>query len=297
MVRLPDTRSALETTAFPGLVLLAGFVGLCFLRDARRLPLVLAAAVTWALTLGPSLKLGGDFVWTNTGGPVSWLPYRALLALPGLGGLRVPVRAAEVLVGLAAAATAIALDRWCATTRASTVAIGAGAAALLATNLLLPLPTTSTLTTAASERALAEIARVAQPGDTVLRVPADCEPSFAALQVIHHTPVVGCTGSFAANPWSDISTYTTSAAFTKLRCDPVVYGRLQTPFGTPVESFGPADVAALREQFGVRFLVVDRTLLAACPALAGVDGVLDRYRSLGGDDRFEVIDLTAPNAP
>ena len=32
--------------------------------------------------------------------------------------------------------------------------------------------------------------------------------------------------------------------------------------------FGPQDVEALRSQFGVRFLVIDRTLVPGCPALA-----------------------------
>ena len=48
---------------------------------------------------------------------------------------------------------------------------------------------------------------------------------------------------------------------------------------------------------GVRFVVVDRAVLAQCPALAGVDAALDRYRTLGGDDRFRVVDMASPAGP
>ena len=53
---------------------------------------------------------------------------------------------------------------------------------LLATNLLVPVPTTGFNTTPASEGALHEIAVQARPRDTVLSVPADCDPAFASLQ-------------------------------------------------------------------------------------------------------------------
>jgi hypothetical protein len=84
-----------------------------------------------------------------------------------------------------------------------------------------------------------------------------------------------------------------SEALAKLRCDRTHYGRIVTPETTP-RPFGPQDVEALRSQFGVRFLVIDRTLVPGCPALAASLPVLEQYRSLGGDGRYEVIDLSAP---
>ena len=166
---------------------------------------------------------------------------------------------------------------------------------LLATNLLVPVPTTTYNTTAASERALHEIAVTARPGYTVLSVPADCDPSFVSLQVFHHAPVVGCAGSFAANPWSKLTVYTASDAFTKLRCDQAVYGRLTTTAASTAVPFAAADVAALRHDFGVRFVVIDRSKLGAqCPNVEAALPVLRAHRSLGGDARFEVIDLAQP---
>jgi hypothetical protein len=294
IVRLPEVHYAIEATIFPGLLLLAGLVVFAWVRDRRRLPLLLSAAVLFVFGLGPSLKVAGNFVWKHGGSPVSWLPYRLLLAIPGLGALRAPVRVEYVLVALLVAALVVALDRVLerAPERVAIVAVGAGV--LLATNLLVPVPTTGFNTTPASDGALHEIARQARPGDTVLSVPADCDPAFASLQVFHHTTVVGCAGSFAANPWSKLRVLTQSAAFDKLRCDQTAYGRITTA-PTELAPFDATDLAALRRDFGVRFIVVDRSKLASdCARVVQALSVLQTYRSLGGDARFQVIDLAAP---
>ena len=159
-----------------------------------------------------------------------------------------------------------------------------GSAVLLATNLLLPLPTDTLGTTPASEHALRQIAQSARPGDSVLAVPADCDPTFVSYQVFHHAPVVGCAGSFAANPWQSELAYTRSDAFTKLRCDRKHYGRITTT-DRPLSPFGPEDVAQLRRREGVRFLVVDQRRLGDvdCASANAAFAVLARYRSLGGD--------------
>jgi hypothetical protein len=291
IVRLPDVRYAIEATIFPGLLLLVGFVVFLTKRDRRRLPLWVTAAVLFTFGLGPSLKVAGNFVWKHGGTPVSWLPYRLLLAVPGLGALRAPVRVEYVLVAVLVAATAIAVHRVLESFPNRAWVVGTGAGVLLATNLLVPLPTTTFTTTAASEGALRSIDRLAQPGDTVLSVPADCDPAFVSLQVFHQAPVVGCAGSFAANPWSKLRTLTRSAALTKLRCDRTAYGRLTTP-DTPTEPFTNADLAALRKELGVRFAVVDHTKL--CPAVDSALPVLRGHRLLGQDGRYEVIDLDQP---
>jgi hypothetical protein len=292
LFRLVDPTHALESTIFPGLALLGGFGLFLATRDRRRLPIVPAAVVTFVFALGPSLKFGGHFVWAHAGTPVSWLPYRVLQAIPGLGALRGPIRAGYVLAAVLALATAIALEHLLSSRPASAGIVTIGSAVLLATNLLLPLPHDTMGTTAASERALREIASLARPGDTVLRVPADCDPAFESYQVFHHAPVVGCAGSFAANPWTKLVDLAHSVAVTKLRCDRSMYGRIPTT-DAPRPRFGARDVAELRKRFGVRFIVVDRTMLGiGCPAVSAALPVLERHRSLGGDGRFEIIDLS-----
>ena len=152
IVRLPDVRYAIEATIFPGFLLLAGFVMFLFVRERRRLPLWVAAAVLFTFGLGPSLKVAGNFVWKHDGTPVSWLPYRLLLAIPGLGALRAPVRVEYVLVALLVAATVIALDRLFTHAPVRVAAnriVLVGAGGLLATNLLVPVPTTGFNTTPA----------------------------------------------------------------------------------------------------------------------------------------------------
>jgi hypothetical protein len=254
--------------------------------------------VLFVFGLGPSLKVAGNFVWKHGGSPVSWLPYRLLLAIPGLGALRAPVRVEYVLVALLVAAVVVALDRVLERAPHRTTVVAVGAGVLLATNLLVPVPTTGFNTTPASVGALHEVAQQARPGDTVLSVPADCDPAFASLQVFHHTAVVGCAGSFAANPWSKLRVFTQSAAFDKLRCDQTAYGRITTAptaTSTGLAPFDAADIAALRRDFGVRFVVVDRSKLApGCARVVQALSVLQAHRALGGDARFQVIDLAAP---
>ncbi len=296
IVRLPDVRFAIEATIFPGFLLLVGFVLFFFTRDRRRLPLALSASVLFVFGLGPSLKVAGNFVWKHGNNPVSWLPYRLLLAIPGLGALRAPVRVEYVLVALLVAATTVALTRIVTRSAARAGAITTGAGVLLATNLLIPVPTTTFGTTPASTAALREIAHLARPGDTVLSVPADCDPSFVSLQVFHRAPVVGCAGSFAANPWSKLTVFSASDAFTKLRCDRTIYGRLSTT-AVVTDPFGANDIDVLGRDFGVRFVVVDRSKLGAgCGRVDQAVSQLQEHRSLGGDARFEVIDLAAPAA-
>jgi hypothetical protein len=240
------------------------------------------------------LKFGGDFVWEHAGKPVSWLPYRLVLAVPALGALRAPFRTGYVLVAVLVAATAIALHRILSNRPRDAVIVAAVSTLLLATNLLVPLPTDNFGTTAASEHALREIARQARSGDAVLAVPADCDPTFVSYQVFHRAPVVGCAGSFAANPWQSELAYTRSEAFTKLRCDREQYGRIATT-DRPPAPFGAEDVAQLRRRDGVRFLVVDRRRLEQvdCATPNAAFAFLSRYRSLGGDRDLEVLDLSA----
>jgi MFS family permease len=294
IVRLPDVRYAIEATIFPGFLLLAGTVLFVVKPERRRLPLLVAVGALFLFGLGPSLKVAGNFVWKHGGSPVSWLPYRLGLAIPGLGALRAPVRVEYVLVALLVAATAIALQRLVTAAPSRAWIVGAGAGVLVATNLLAPLPTTTFGTTPSSKHALREIARLAHRDDTLVSVPFDCDPAFVSLQVFHHAPVVGCAGSFAANPWSKLRAYTDSAALTKLRCDRGGYGRLTTS-GAPPAPFGPADVAALGREFGARFVVIDHAKLGV--GCAGVEGALPAlrdHRLLGRDARYEVIDLAQP---
>ncbi|HTK16388.1 MAG TPA: hypothetical protein VL769_08355 [Acidimicrobiia bacterium] len=293
LLRLVDPTNTLEWTIFPGLALLVGGGLFVARRDARRIPIVVAAVVMWVFALGPSLKVGGNFVWEHAGKPVSWLPYRLVLAVPALGALRAPFRTGYVLVALLVAATVIGLHRLLVAHPQRAVLLAIGSGVLLATNLLLPLPTDTFGVSGAEKRALQAVAGLAGRGDTLMSVPADCDPAFVSLQALHHAPVVGCAGSFAANPWRSELAYVHSPAFTKLRCDRKSYGRITTT-GRESTAFDAADVTRLRERFGVRFVVVDREALGRvdCTSAAGALSTLSRYRSLGGDRDLEVLDLS-----
>jgi len=129
----------------------------------------------------------------------------------------------------------------------------------------------------------------------VLSVPADCDPSFVSLQIFHHAAVVGCAGSFAANPWSKLRAYTDSGAFTKLRFDRTAYGRLDTTSRARTGPFEAGDVAALHNDLGVRFVVIDHAKLDR-RMCGGERGASDSPRASFArrDSSFEVIDLMQP---
>ena len=289
--RLGDRRlmlpsPAVEGSVFPGLALIAGFAVFLFVRTRLRWPVVVAVVVTWVLSFGPSAR------WRTTHHLVNKLPYRALLKLPALGSLRVPERTGVVLAALLAVAFAVALDRYA--NRAVTVV----AVALLVTNLIVPLPWSLEVPDRAAREAFTTIRAERGPRDTVIRVPADCDflqAEFAKTQIVHHAPIVGCTGSFAAARWyTRLVRYVRSPAFNALRCDLTQYGRLQTPGMQPVHW----DAGALRREFGVRYLVVDPQALRvpACPDVARVVASLRDARVLARDGSVEVIDLGAAAA-
>jgi len=76
-------------------------------------------------------------------------------------------------------------------------------------------------------------------------------------------------------------------------------GDLTVPLGPDTENtaapFAANDVAALRAQFGVRFVVVDHSKLGiGCAAVDAALTVLRAHRLLGHDARYEVIDLAQP---
>ena len=75
-------------TIFPGLLPIVGFVAFLARRQPLRLPLAAAAAVAWVLCLGPSLKIGGTFVWRRPWMTLSATTYgSSLLDLVGFDNL------------------------------------------------------------------------------------------------------------------------------------------------------------------------------------------------------------------
>jgi hypothetical protein len=299
---IPAPDHVVEATVFPGLLLLIGLGALFWRQRPWRRPLAAGALATWVLTLGPSLKIRQHFLLTRHGQPLAWLPYRLLLAVPGLSSLRDPDRAAVALAAVATAAFTLAMgDVWGRLGQRSRVALVAAACLALLTNLLIPVPLSDLGVTKASVAALRAVAVTSHAGDTVIKVPADCDAAqldFAKLQIYHHLPVVGCTGAFAVVPWySKLGPYISSRGITALRCVHSAYGRRLTPQSPPPD-LTDADIAQLRAQFGVRYLIIDKQHLAAsaCADLRSQFTRITGLRSLGGDERWQVLDAGARRA-
>jgi hypothetical protein len=285
-----------ESTLFPGFLLLGGVAGLVFLRSPLRWPLLVATSGVWLFALGSSLKVDGNFAFTADGAPVAWLPYTALINVPGLGSLRSPNRASVAIAALLAVPFAMAaawlFDRYSASGQRTALVIVAGV--VLATNLLVPIHQSTVPGNEDVHRALSEVAQLARPGDTLVRVPADCDTGSMLFQIFFRIPSVSCGSSTAAISWSELGAYRTSAPLAALRCNPAHLGPTTTGFRNAT-TFGPRDVAELRRTFGVRFYLIDmrRARSSGCANVQTAVSVLQGYEHLGQDDTLLVVDTGA----
>jgi hypothetical protein len=175
-----------------------------------------------------------------------------------------------------------------------------GSGALLATNLLIPIPQEPIAPSPGAREALLAVAERVGPGESMIEVPADCRPRqwrSVSMQILHRTPLVGCQTSHASIPWaSDLELYKTSAALAALRCIPQRLGRAETPF-TRTEPFDRGDVASLRGDFGGRFFLIFLNYLndPRCKHVREAAAVLEGFEVVGGDGGLVVID-TGPIA-
>jgi hypothetical protein len=289
-----------ESTIFPGFLALIGGIGAALLLPIPvKRSILLTPLTLWLLALGTSLKFDGKFLLTGSGGrPEPWLPYTLLFHVPGLGSLRGPNRvsfalAAALVVGLAASLGwlfARLTHGW----QRSLVLVIAGA--LLATNLLIPVPETQFVASAETRAALDDIAARDDPDDAALVVPADCGNDTlpnVKLQILHEAPLVGCQASSSSLALhSGMQLYVRSEELAALRC---VQERLyvrRVPFRGE-QTFTDEDAEGLYEKFGVRFLIVDKQLLArpSCRRLSGSLGTLSQYEVLAEDSRWLIVDL------
>jgi hypothetical protein len=292
--------NAAETTVFPGFVLLLGVGMLVFTGGQFRAPVLITALVLWLLSLGPSLKVAGKFLLTDGSIGLSWLPYTLLFSVPGLGHLRSPGRAGLVLIGVLAAAFALGLtatlDRL--KERRERLVILAFVGSLLATNLIIPIPTTAEGMSQETMAGLEHIAAISSPGDAVLHVPADCHSESLGIidmQIHHQAPVVGCHASFASIPWySDLDLYVNSRALAALRCDPEVIGPRRTEFAHD-QRLTPYRTQELRENLEIGFLIVDKQQLRSpgCNSVANEVEDLSGTDVLSEDERYIVLQLSS----
>jgi hypothetical protein len=254
-----------ETAIYPGAIMLLALACFAFMRGPLRLPVIVAAATIWILSLGPVLHVAGLAMVDGAGRPLDVLPATLLRSLPFLDALRTPSRLAFALPLLTAVALAVTAER-VASSRLSVrqrLAIGGLACSLLATNLIRPATTPGELP-AELTQALGGIARTAAPTDAVVEVPFDPSVSVETirLQMIHRHPTLGFHGQWAALPWfSGFEEYKASRALAELRCAPQKIGYAKADFP---RSLKPDDSAltALRRDFGVRYLLVDVGRLA-----------------------------------
>lgn len=307
-VELPGARlrerfspNVVENTLFPGLLPLLAIGGLLLVRTRLRRPLLAAAGALWLLALGPSLRFDGSWVLDRAdGSPVSWLPYRALLALPGLGSLRTPSRAGFTLAAVLTAGLVVCLGWLFGHVRrpGRRAALFAAAALMIVPNHKL-VNAGSLEVTPQVERALVEISHRALPGESLLRIPADCvEPEHQTikLQILHRAPVVGCQHTHSAIPWfSSLDLYARSAELAAVRCLQSYIGFRPAPFGE--ERFEVQDLEGLHRDLGVRFILVDKRMLyrPECEAVqAAVPVLRGAFRPLAEDDLWILFDVRGP---
>jgi len=306
VIDLPAPRPSLGPEAFAslrlafcGFVLLGagGFAWVLHRRGAGAL--TASAGVVWLLGLGPGLRVAGAYV-ADGGSVVSslaWLPFRVVVALPGLGNLRAPSRVSYALCAVLVALAALGLEEAVARSgRRARVGLGAALAVGLALSVLGPLPTSDLGVTPPVAAALAAIDQRGTPGDAVLVVPFGCrldDPRIVALQIEHGQPSLGCSTSRAATPFaSGLDAWGSSAGLHALWCDDGSVGQV-FPDDAP-DALADESLDELRRDLGVRFVLLDRgaTVSTSCPWLAdGVALLVERGEVLGDDGSWFVLDL------
>jgi hypothetical protein len=81
-----------------------------------------------------------------------------------------------------------------------------------------------------------------------------------------------------------------------LRCDQSIISRRSTAFSGD-ERLDEAGIASLRDDLGVRFVIVDEATARLCPDVAAGLPALRAHEVIAGDGRYTVIDLARPAAP
>jgi hypothetical protein len=287
-----------ESTIFPGALLLLALALGFFLRSPMRLPLVCAAAVLWLLALGPTLFVDGKPFLENTNGtPVRFMPEELLYSLPGTSALRTPNRLALALPAVATLAFALAAAWFCRRARVRyQLAAGAACAALIVTNLVI-VPYTPRALPASLQAGLERIRAESQKGDTVMEVPFDSAGQFiqvARFQLIHRRPMLGFHAQHSALPWfSDFAAYKRSKALAELRCFPPLIGYAPAPY--PPDLAPAAGVLAdVRRRFHVRFLLVNEQLLAeplCAQRRAYIESIVSQGRLIERDPAWRIVEI------
>jgi hypothetical protein len=91
------------------------------------------------------------------------------------------------------------------------------------------------------------------------------------------------------DPWAE------SAALASLRCDQDVISRRSAPF-TGDEVLDESGIQSLRDDLGVRFVILDESAAPLCADVVASLPALRAHEVVGTDGRFTVIDLAHPAA-
>jgi hypothetical protein len=290
----------LESTIYPGLLLLLSLIALFFVRSRLRWPVVAATATVWILALGPDLVVDGHIPHHSNGSPLTFMPEELLYHLPATSALRTPSRLGFAIPALSAVALAVVARhafrrlrlRW-------QFAATAAAAGLLVTNLVYE-PYTPGGLAPQLESALISIREHSRPGDTVMEVPFDAAGQYIQtikFQMVHRLPELGFHAQHAALPWySDFKPYKASRALAEVRCYPPLIGYGSAPYPPHLRPRGN-ELAQLRRTFHVRYIFVNEALLATTPYCdarrAYIKDILSRARVLARAPGWVILENTA----
>ncbi len=265
-------------------------------RPAALVPLTVAAGVLWVLSLGPGLVAFGH----RLTGAHDWLPYRALLAMPGLGALRAPYRAAIPLTGVAVALLAVGLARLDGhrVRRGAQLACGV----LIALSWWPRIPTSTAEVPQGLRTTFNQMARGAGTTDeAVMVVPFTCgfdDLDAMNWEVIHDRPMVTCGVSSSATRWQTrAAVWFTSSGLAATRCDPSVDILGRSGIFPSDLRLTEAGVADLRATLDVRWMIFDRQRVEGCATAPATLGVLRGFSEIADDGRFIVFDLVTPATP
>jgi len=306
LLRFAGPDRDLETTVYPGVLLLVGLGGLLLVRSRLRTTILVSAVALWVLSLGPSLlvfRVNSNGGWSKLsmlgGESFAWLPYTLLLRVPGLASLRTPVRSGFWLVPLGAAALAVVLgavlhgrSRWI---RSAVAVVGL---LIVIGDMPANVPFISGQPSPTIVSSFDQIAKD-NSNRAVLVVPDDCLLTWGTslFEVQHLHPVVGCTWYSSSIRWySGIDQYTESEAWASIRCAPTLFGtrtiEMQSDDGLP----DPGDLVELADELQVGWIVLDKAPTQCNPErFAAIDSLLRTNATLISEDSaYAIFELPSP---
>jgi len=272
-----------ESSAFLGFLAFVGLGALVITRSSASRATLAAIVALLIVGLGPAVRVALRTLPTNVSPPdpldpfasaIAFMPFALVRLVSGLESFRTPGRVLLLLPGLCSLGL-VAFDQARAGTsflkpigRKSLVVCAAVVVGMVAITASWPIPSHNPFINSDIAKGAIQMREQSTDDERALVIPTDCTGSteLAALITRYQRETVGCVGPYAGVRWyEDAVAYVENRGFNAMSCDPTMVYALPTQFNASTLP-DSRTIETLRQDFGVRYLVVNRRYLnTSCP--------------------------------